>query len=130
MKLKSTFEIFSSPWQDYSYKVDHNNKILTKIPHGWLKKDPMTIEDVVMWEELYYQGGNLGIYVSWSPHAEFYMIVHDLFLKEQYGIETFFGKNAYLECVLRARKFGIDLDINRIRANENDTSHLLEGNYE
>jgi hypothetical protein len=59
--FKTTQEILKYPWQD-------NTKSLNlRKPADWHKHRELTIDDVVLWEEIYYQPGNIGIYAAWSP---------------------------------------------------------------
>ena len=42
----------------------------------------MQIEDVDLWEVIYEQGGSVGVYASYNPFAEFYMIRVGWFLEQ------------------------------------------------
>ena len=60
------------------------------------------------------QGGGLGLYAAWLPYAEFYMIVHHLFMYKNNSIETFYGKNANKKAYLRALELGMPVSLNKI----------------
>jgi hypothetical protein len=72
--LRSTSDIFKDTWKKDFSNNQHNGQLLTS--KEWDYSREMTIDDVSLWEQLYYKPGSIGIYVSWSPFAEFYMIVH------------------------------------------------------
>ena len=73
-----------------------------------------TLKDIDVWEEIYRQPGNIGIYAAWSPYAEFYMIVYELFLGTGYEIETFYGSNAAEDIFKKAKSLDIHLEIQKI----------------
>lgn len=111
--LKSTHEILNSPWD---FKTSPRTlPTHFKKPPSWDKDVPPTINDIMIWERLFYQPGSIGLYVAWSPYAEFYMIVHNLFLNDDKSIETFFGNDAYLEAKKRMSDFNIDITENNIK---------------
>jgi hypothetical protein len=121
--FKSTGEILNEPWEDFQIAEP---TAIRKVAHGWKHDRPMTIDDVVIWEQLYYQGGNVGIYISWAPHAEFYMIVYNLFIDCPEGIQTFYGKMAHVEVAKKAVELGISLPINQAYTGNEDISHISE----
>jgi hypothetical protein len=118
--FKSTNEIFNEAWEELTPLPKSYYK---KSPIGWTKDQPMTIDDVVIWEQIYYEPGNVGIYISWSPHAEFYMIVYNLFIKCPQGIQTFYGKEAYINVLKECFKLKIELPVNTAYTDELDVSH-------
>lgn len=108
MISKSTYEVLHCPW------IKKEDRPVTKKPPKWQKQESITIEDVVMWEQIYHQPGHVGIYIAWSPMEEFYLIVYDMFSKIPAGVKTFSGPNAVFEVLNIAKKLDIDLPINRI----------------
>jgi hypothetical protein len=42
----------------------------------WDYKRQLEVEDVDIWEVITEEGGGVGVYASWCPYAEFYMIVN------------------------------------------------------
>jgi hypothetical protein len=99
--VRSTHEILNNPWDDIpaikiipsQIPIKNNNKI--------------NFNDVVMWEEIFYEGGNIGVYAAWSPYADFYIIVHNLFLSFDNGIEMFSGNKALDDLLTRLADFDI-----------------------
>ena len=87
----------------------------------WDHSKILKIDDVVIWEQLHYEPGNVGIYASWDPYAEFYMIVFNLFVDFDLGIETFFGKGANRKVVDRAKELGIELENNQVWIDEKNS---------
>lgn len=83
------------------YSVDSN----------WNYDNTISINDVKMWEQIYYKPGHVGIYVSYDPNVEFYMITYNFFIDRKLGIETFYGKDAVNQVIQRSKDLGIDLDV-------------------
>lgn len=108
--FKTTQEILSNPWDTQIRKttVHLPPKIL------WDKLEDISISNVELWEQIYYQPGNVGIYAAWTPYAELYMIVYDLFMEEQKTINTFSGTSASLDVFKKAQELGIDLSTHQI----------------
>lgn len=108
--FKTTNNIF----KDYQEYFDENwmDSDKLKIPpaHKWTYDREMTIEDVDLWEVIY--EGNFGIYASYSPQAEFYMIFpYYWMLQGGHQIETFYGKDAANRTWARAKELGITLPV-------------------
>lgn len=72
------------------------------------------IKDIELWEEIYRQPGNIGIYIAWSPYAEFYMIVYELFLGTGYETETFYGQGAAESVFKKSKSLGIILEVQTV----------------
>jgi hypothetical protein len=60
-------EVFESKWFD-------SNVIVTPKKGKWDYKRELTVDDVEIWEAIYEDNWGLGIYASYEPYAEFYMI--------------------------------------------------------
>jgi hypothetical protein len=109
MIFKSTYEIINEPWKDYA------DTTVSKRPPLWHNEREISVDDVVVWEQIYHQPGNIGIYVAWSPFEEFYLISYDLFAKSSAGIKKFTGNSAFIEVQKIAEKFNILLPTNTVR---------------
>lgn len=105
--IRSTHDILNHPWKlDFS---SHTRPTNTQTPPGWNQDREITVPDVAFWEQIYYAPGSLGIYVSWSPYTEFYMIVYNLFSHLDQGTQTFYGPDAAEQVSRQAAVFGINL---------------------
>lgn len=110
--IRSTHDILQHPWKlDFSNCTRSTN---TTVPPGWEQSRELTINDVNFWEQLYYSPGSLGIYVSWSPYAEFYIIVYNLFSHLDQGIQTFSGPDAAEQVSRQAAVFGVELQLKNV----------------
>jgi hypothetical protein len=112
MFFKSTYNIFVKPDEDEVYNNDWANFSKVQYPPNkkWDYKKELTIEDVDIWEQIYYQSGGLGLYASWNPYAEFYMITHHLFMYKTNSVETFYGPMAGEKAFNRAKELGMPVE--------------------
>ena len=116
--FKSTYNILVRPDMDEVFNEnDMNNPNSLGVPpkKDWDYARELQIEDVDIWEVLYERGGGHGVYASWSPYAEFYMIrtgfVSDII---GVGIETYYGPTAEKQVYKRATELGMGLVLNQI----------------
>ena len=106
--VKYTMPIFKTTPEilDLSWRLS-NPSTIPPLKEEWLTNRTATIDDVDVWEEIYLQPGNIGVYAAWSPYTELYIIVHSLFQEvEEYHSST--------DAKLRMEEFGIELSENRI----------------
>jgi hypothetical protein len=130
--FKTTYNIFSDTQHDELYDANayDSNKVI--LPPGgpddpkaqWDYNRPMTIEDVDIWEQLYWQGGGLGVYVAWLPYAEFYMITPSGLLyheqKSTSKVELFYGPGADFRVQKRIKELGISIPVNKVWVDPKD----------
>jgi len=114
--FKTTDEILQSHWNDQEFRVSTTPSNLTVLPprQQGLYLYNLTVEDIRMWETLYYEGGNIGIYGAWDPYSEFFIITYNLFLDSPAGIEVFSGSGAIRRLHAKAKELGVDLEISEI----------------
>lgn len=114
--FKNTQSILKTPWEDTLFNPNWMDSDTPYAPPSreWTYDRPMTIEDVDIWEQLHYQTGAMGVYASWSPYAEFYLITLPWCVEYPNRWETFYGPQARLQVYERAKQLGIDLAIGKI----------------
>lgn len=105
MIIRTTKEIFENPWGD----IKKEEEFPSRTPAKCLNKK-LSFEDVEQWEELYYFPGTIGVYASWKPYSEFYIIVHNLYLDRNHT-EIYQGEEAIDRVIDRCKKYGIELDV-------------------
>lgn len=126
--FKSNKDIFLEPWNEEVFNenwMDSNTLILPSggpndLNNKWDYKRELSVEDIEIWEQIYYQGGGLGLYAAWLPYAEFYMITKHLFMYLNDGIETFYGELASKKAYKRAIELGMPVHLNKIWVSEED----------
>ena len=115
MRFKTTQNIFKDFQEVFDTNWMDSNKIITPPKQDWDYKRPMQIEDVNIWEVIHEQGGAVGIYASWDPYAEFYMIRVGWFLEQQgYGAEVYYGPGAMASVIKRAEEMVIPMPKNKV----------------
>jgi hypothetical protein len=78
LKKQDEDEVFDENWMNY-------DGVYLPPKTNWDYKKELQIEDVQIWEVIYEQGGGTGVYASWDPYAEFYMVVISGEIKTFYG---------------------------------------------
>jgi hypothetical protein len=60
----------------YDKEINEYSSSQKKFPpsKNWTYERNMTIEDVNVWETIFYSSYRGGLHVSWDPYAEFYML--------------------------------------------------------
>ena len=87
--------------------------------HGELPnsiKKELKIEDVQIWEQIYFESGGTGLYAAWDPYAEMYLITKNLHAKdlENRYTEIFYGKNAGNRAYKKAIDLGMPIVVNKV----------------
>lgn len=120
MRFRTTKDIFGTTEYFDANWIDSNNVFLPpKI--DWDYSREMRVEDVDIWEVVYEQGGQFGVYAAWMPYAEFYMFRVGWELEEKHhGIETYYGPKAQDILRKRLKEFGIKLPKNKIWVEPSD----------
>ena len=115
MRFKSTQNIFKDFGELFDPNWVDSNTIITPPKKEWDYKRPMQIEDVDLWEVIYEQGGAVGVYASWNPYAEFYMIRVGWFLEQQgHGAEVYYGPGSMKKVMKRMNEMGIPYAVNKV----------------
>lgn len=110
MRFRTTANIFV----DYGEYFDPNwmdsDTVVLPPKRDWNYKREMVLEDVDIWEVIWEAGGSWGVYASWSPYAEFYMIRTGTD-RELSGMspEFYYGKGAQKQVQKRAKELNIPL---------------------
>jgi hypothetical protein len=95
MIFRSTANIFKDFNEVFEDKWAQSNIVMTPPTKPWDYSRELQIEDVDIWEVIYEQGGGIGIYASWSPYAEFYLVRRGLGREVLgFGLETYYGAGA------------------------------------
>jgi hypothetical protein len=112
--FKTNQDIFKT-YLEESYDSNMYDKPWVDLPPNplWDYSRELQIEDVDIWEVITEIGGGTGVYASWMPYAEFYMI------RNKHVVETFYGK--FIQPQVRKRLDELNIPYPK---------HLPEPNYE
>lgn len=122
--FKSTYNILKKFDEDEVFNINwmDSDKLILPPSAPWDYKREMQIEDVDIWEVLYEESGGRGVYASWNPYAEFYMITSgwkNMFDPDKI-IETYYGNGAVRKVFNRSLELGIPLNIQKVWVDEED----------
>jgi hypothetical protein len=106
--FRSTSNIIENPWRQDIPGVVHS---FPPPKQPWTNSQEPTIFEINLWEQIYYEPGNIGVYAAWDPYTEFYMITYNLFIDLPFGIKTFYGKDALDSVIKETKSAGINLNI-------------------
>jgi hypothetical protein len=120
-QFKSTYNIFKAPHEDEVFNENWMNSktLITPPTKPWSYDREMRIEDVDIWEVICEESGGFGLYASWAPYAEFYMLLlgwdfskpmanPTLNIPEK-RIELFYGHNSEINAYRRAKEIGLPI---------------------
>ena len=115
MRWKSTHNIFTDFQEVFEENWMNYDTLQTPPRPDWDYSRELKIEDVDIWEVIYEQGGGVGVYASWCPYAEFYLI-RTGYWNESSGnaIETYYGAGANEAVQKRAKELKIPLYENKM----------------
>lgn len=120
--FKTTYNILTKPWEDEAFDPNWMDSDKIKLPpkSDWDYSRELKIEDISLWEQIYYQGGGLALYAAWDPYAEFYLITLHEHLYKNNAIETYYGPGAMEMVKKRCSELGIPLPNNQIWVDDSD----------
>jgi len=112
--FKSTHNILKDPAYDEVWDnrfLDSDNPYLPPTK-DWDYKRELRIEDVDIWEIIWESSGGRGVYASWRPYAEFYMIKTGWKLQKiGKGIETYYGAGSQNLVIKRMIELGFPVNM-------------------
>ena len=101
--LVDSGEYFESAWMA-------SETLILPPKKDWDYAREMQIEDVDLWEVVYED--KVGVYASWSPYAEFYMIRYG-WKDQSPKIETYYGLGAMDKVIAIAKANGTALPLHQ-----------------
>ena len=107
--FKNTLDIITNPWNKAFSNSNCSAGMLPSYKKWAEDKDPQ-MDDITLWEQLYYEAGNVGIYAAFDPYVDYYIITYNLFFDSNYRFEEFVGPDATQKCYNRAIELGISLN--------------------
>lgn len=87
--FRTTKNIFVDFGEWYDRNWQDNDRIILPDTREWSYDRELRLEDVDLWEVISeFSGG--GVYASWRPYAEFYMVKLPVWAG---GVQTFYGRD-------------------------------------
>jgi hypothetical protein len=109
--FKTLSNILISSWEPTIESKFCLSKTVSILPEKKLSRGIKSVEDIELWEQIYHQIGNFGIYAAWSPYAEIYIIVYYMFSKLPGGIQVYYSSEDVYQ---KARALGVTLPFEEI----------------
>lgn len=115
MLFKTTKDIFKA-WNDdlWSDNLLDSDKVIYPPSIEWDYSRTLNIEDIDIWEVLCSEGGGRGVWAAWLPYAEFYLVRPGWEAESKNGFETYYGPNARIEVIKRAKELGLNLNVQKV----------------
>lgn len=115
--FKSTLNILSKPWEDEVFDINwmDSDKLVLPPKKDWDYARPLQIEDVNIWEVIFENGGGWGLYASWDPYAEFYLLKMG-----SSSIETYYGPGVQNHLSKRLKELGVKIPSNTVWVDPED----------
>jgi hypothetical protein len=114
MRFKSTHNIFKDFGEVFDPNWMDSDKLVLPPKREWDYSRDLQIEDVDIWEVIAEAGGGWGVYASWSPYAEFYLIrtgwQNEL---TGNGTEVYYGAGAQAAVQKRMKELGFMVSLNQ-----------------
>lgn len=120
MIFRTTDNIFKDNKIFFEDKWMNGNQVFYPPTTSWDYSRELQIEDVNFWEVIYEESGGIGIYASWSPYAEFYLIRRGWNTEKNIGAETYYGAGALGKVKKIAKELGIKLGENKLWVDPED----------
>lgn len=86
--FRTTNDILRTNSEELHDENHKNFSFITLPPNPlWDNSRELNIEDVDIWEVIFEGGGGVGLYASWCPYANFFMLRYKEQLECYYGVE-------------------------------------------
>jgi hypothetical protein len=105
--FRTLTEILENPWK--TVNTAHAELTGGELPpnYTWDYTNNIKYTEIDIWEQIYFQPGNIGVYAAHSPRIEMYIVVYHLFQQ----VEVFYGADSANKVWDRMSEFNIKLAI-------------------
>jgi hypothetical protein len=114
MIFKSTYQILNNPWKEDVPNIDPF-PIVRPPSKSWEGNRTIRLDDVNLWEQIYYEPGVIGVYAAWDPIDEFYLITYNCFLGQNSGYKLFHGNTAVDNLIEELKLLEINIPVRTIK---------------
>lgn len=123
-QFRTSNHLFINPGIDDFWDENFMERKEVYLPptYKWDYKKDMQIEDVQLWELIYEEYGLQGLYASYVPYAEFYLLLTKNFENDTPILKTFYGQNCLEKILNELKEQNLNWPIfkNRIWVDEED----------
>ena len=120
-RFKSNANIFVQLDEEFNPNWLDSNKLVVPPTKNWTYDREMNVDDVDLWEVIYEEGGGKGVYASYIPYSEFYLICTGWQSDGKTPrFETYYGPGAEYEIKKRMNALSWPYPINQLWVNNED----------
>lgn len=101
-RFRSTQNILKDNLEHLYENILYNEKLELPPLIPWDNSRELSVEDVDLWEVLSEYSGGTGLYASWLPYADFYMIVYNGSIDS-----TYYGNGSDVYAANRCKELNI-----------------------
>lgn len=113
--LRTLDSIIDNMWgDDLNGEYVLNTSSPIALYEEWNYNNPIDINKIKIWEQLYHDPGNVGLFASWSPYIECYILVYYPFLETKNGIIVYYGKDACYDVSAVMKELSINFEVSKI----------------
>lgn len=113
--LRTLNSIIDNIWGDENAgECILNNSSPIPLYDEWDYSVSIDITKIRIWEQLYHDPGNIGLYAAWSPYIECYILVHYPFLGTNNGIVVYYGNDACYDVSAIMKELSVDFEVARL----------------
>lgn len=120
-RFKSNTNLFVHLDEEFDQNWFDSDSLQVPPTKSWTYDREMNIDDVDLWEIIYEEGGGKGVYASYAPYAEFYLIctghVSD---GKTPRWETYYGPGAEANVKARMNEFKWPYPTNQVWVDKED----------
>jgi hypothetical protein len=114
MIFKSTYQILNNPWKEDVPNIDPFPAVRPP-SRPWKETRSIKLDDVNLWEQIFYEPGVIGVYAAWDPADELYLVTYNCFLEENSGYKLFYGNTAVDDVIEELKILGINIPVRVIK---------------
>jgi len=131
--FKTTYNILKKVDEDEAFdpRWMQSDKLIVPPKIDWDYGRELKIEDVDLWEVLYEGSYGIGLYASYMPYAEFYLLTTSFNYNNAARIinntcywdkhfETYYGPGAQDQVIKRCKEVGIPYNLHQVWVDDED----------
>lgn len=120
-RFRSNANIFVHLNEEFDPNWMDSKELVVPATKKWTYDREMNIDDVDLWEVIYEEGGGKGVYASYLPYAEFYLICTGHIPNGRTPRwETYYGPGAEIEVRKRMKELNWPYPVNQVWVDNED----------
>jgi hypothetical protein len=113
-KFIRTIDLKNDSWQPRNYD---KNFFSAPPSEDWTRSHSPEIDDIQIWEEIYYDPGVIGVYAAWNPFCEFYIIDRPFVKNQDKRFLKFYGTESSEKIQEIVKNYNIEIPVFTMKVN-------------